>query len=316
MVPLDQIVGSVGRYNDFDNRFRLKSHIPQERLQRVKKAMLEGRPLSPVKLYQIKNEYFALDGNHRIAAAKELGRKEINANIVEFMPGKETLENIIYNEKAAFRDETGLKVPIQLTEMGQYRRLLKQISKHQNHLQTNQSKPVTIQSAAKDWHATIYHPLTTIIRRGGLLKRFPNRTLDDLYAYISFHQWEKGPKRRYGIGIDRLIPKDMEAFRDKMANNQPSEYPEMLRGVTAFILMQVDARKEDRIVDKLFALEEVREVHSVHGNIDMIVKIVLTRDLLSSDSEIIAQFVQHNVRQIPGVRSTQTLLPGLSKIKE
>ena len=57
-------------------------------------------------------------------------------------------------------------------------------------------------------------------------------------------------------------------------------------------------------------------MHSVHGSYDIVVKIVLTRDLLSSDAEIIGQFIHEQIRQIPGVSSTQTLIPGYSKIKD
>ena len=121
--------------------------------------------------------------------------------------------------------------------------------------------------------------------------------------------------RRYGIGIDQLIPRDMEAFREKMANMNKDEYPEMLRSITAFIMMNVEAKRELKIVDKLFALPEVKEVHSVHGTIDILVKIALTRDLLSSDAEVIGQFVHERVRQIDGIISTQTLIPGTSRIK-
>jgi len=63
-------------------------------------------------------------------------------------------------------------------------------------------------------------------------------------------------------------------------------------------------------------IEEVREIHSVHGDADILVKIILTRDLVSSDAEIIGDFVYNQVRQIPGVISTQTLIPGFSKIKD
>ena len=73
LVALKQIVGSVGRYLDFDERFRIRSHVPVERLDKIKRRMREGKALPPVKLYQIKKEYFALDGNHRIAAANALG---------------------------------------------------------------------------------------------------------------------------------------------------------------------------------------------------------------------------------------------------
>ena len=68
-------------------------------------------------------------------------------------------------------------------------------------------------------------------------------------------------------------------------------------------------------MEKLFELEEVREVHSVHGDVDLLVKIELTRDLLSSDAEMISQFVHGEIRQLTGVISTKTLIPGFSKSK-
>lgn len=85
-VPLKQIVGSVGKCLDFDSQFKLKSHVPPDRVMRIKRAMREGKLLPPIKLYKIKDEYYAMDGNHRIAAAKELGRFNITAKIVEFIP--------------------------------------------------------------------------------------------------------------------------------------------------------------------------------------------------------------------------------------
>jgi hypothetical protein len=91
----------------------------------------------------------------------------------------------------------------------------------------------------------------------------------------------------------------MEEFRRKMAQLKESEYPEMLRGITAFVLINASAKKEIRLVDKLFKLEEVREVHSVHGSVDVIAKIVLKRDLVSSDAETIgdAQQDKANIRR-------------------
>ena len=314
-VPLAQIVGSVGRYHDFDSQFKLKDHVLPDRLISVKKAMREGKSLPPVKLYKIKDEYYVLDGNHRIAAAKEFGRSDIMAKIVEFIPSSNTLENIIYREKSEFKEQTGLSHPIDISEVGQFPYLLEQVETHRAFLAPGEKPGATLKQAAEDWYHTIYLPMTGIIEKGNLLASFPGRTLDDLYAYISFHQWEKGRTRHYGIGIDKLIPRDMEAFREKMANMNKEEYPEMLRSITAFIMMNVEAKRELKVVDKLFALSEVREVHSIHGSIDILAKIVLTRDLLSSDAEVIGQFVHEKVRQIDGIISTQTLIPGTSKIK-
>ncbi len=314
-VALEKITGSVGRYHDFDNSFRPRQHLPGERLERIKKLIRQGHKLPPVKLYQIRDEFYVLDGNHRISAAKQLGHKQIEARILEFIPSRNTLENVLYREKTAFHDQTGIPGQIELTELGQYALLNNQIEIHRRHLQYIRNCRVDLKTAALDWYQTIYQPLRTIIEKGNLLAGFAGRTLDDLYAYISYQQWVKGQRRRYGIGIDRLIPKDMEDFREQMAEKEEFEYPEMKRQITAFVLINIRARNENRIMDKLFALEEIKEIHSVHGDIDLLVKIVLTRDLLASDTEIIAHFVQDNIRRINGVLSTQTLIPGFSKIK-
>jgi hypothetical protein len=315
-VALDQIIGSVGRYKDFDNRFRPRHHMATERYSEIKQALRQGRTLPPVKLYQIKDKFYALDGNHRIAAAKELHHTDIRASIMEFIAAKKTLENVLYYQRMQFTEKTGLPYSITLTEVGQYEYLLDQISAHHAHLEASDTERIAFGQAAQDWYETIYRPLLSIIRTGNLVQMFPNRTLDDLYAYISYHQWVAGKQRKYGIGIDRLIPNDMEAFRKKMINTSECNYPEMLREITAFVLMKVTGKSEQAIMDRLFALKEVQELHSIHGEADILVKIVLTRDLLSSDAEIISEFVHDQMRQIQGVLSTQTLIPGRSMIRE
>ena len=53
-IPLNRIVGSVGRYKDFDSRFRFKSTVPLDRLKWIKNAMRQGRTLGPVKVQMLK----------------------------------------------------------------------------------------------------------------------------------------------------------------------------------------------------------------------------------------------------------------------
>jgi DNA-binding Lrp family transcriptional regulator/uncharacterized ParB-like nuclease family protein len=316
-IPLDRIVGSVGRYNDFDARFRIRSHMPVERLEAIKQAYRAGKSLPPVKLYQIKNEYYVLDGNHRIAALKEIGREEVRARIVEFIPSKKSMVNLIYREKAEFDDLTRLPAEIELTEPGQYRHLIRQLNDHQKYLQAQTGRETALRDAALDWYRTIYSPLIEIIRNGNLQRHFPGRSLGDLFVYISVYQWEKSDRERsYGIGVNSLVPQNMEEFRAKMATLDKTEYPDMLRKITVFVLMRVEARKEKRIMEKLMQLDEVIEVHSVHGNVDIVLKIVLKRNLVYSDAETIGDFVHTTIRQIPGVISTQTLIPGFSHVKD
>ena len=314
-VPLDKIKGSVGRYTDFDRQFRLKGAGNEERLASLSQAMQEGHPIPPISLYQIKENYYIVDGHHRVTAARNLKQSHIQAKILELLPSDETVENRLYLEKIDFRDKAGIPKVIDFTEPGQSEYLLEQITMHQNSLTEENQQETSLQEAGADWYRSIYLPLRTLIKNSGLLRSFPDRTMDDLYLYISTHQRQKKSERKYGIGVDKLIPRDMEAFRKKMARHSNASYPEMKRDITIFILINVDGTQEQRLLDKLFALPEVVELHSVHGSIDLIVKAVLSRDLLASDAEVISQFTHSSLRCMKGVLSTQTLIPGLSLVK-
>lgn len=308
-VPLDAIVGSVGRYQDFDGQFHPKNVRQSERLEEIRQAMREGKCLPPVALYQIKDEYYIMDGNHRVAAAKSLGWKTIHARILEFLPSPTTLENIIYREKIVFIEKTGIKSPINLTEVGQYAYLLQQIEEHRKALADVGKTDVSLEQAAADWYRAIYLPFVTIIENGRLLDAFPGRTLADLYAYISYHQWEKGRAREYGISLDEIIPRNMEAFRAKAAEAHGPGFPEMRRRIVAIVLINVTAGEEYQIMDRLFRLEEVKEIYDVPGEFDLIAKIEMERDWLSSDSEVMGWFVYNHIRKLEGVLKTQTLVP-------
>jgi DNA-binding Lrp family transcriptional regulator len=272
--------------------------------------------LPPVDLYKIKDEYYVLDGNHRVAAARQLQQPTIAAHVVEYLPSKQTLENILYREKTNFELSTGLANKLELTEVGQFGWLLEQIKEHQTSLAQLTASQASLKGAAEDWYHTVYMPLVDIIKHGGLEKAFPKRTLADLYVYISYHQWHKGREdRKYGGKLDELIPNSMEKFRVKVMEQSEHPFPEMKQVTTAFIMISVTPELEQEIVEKLYAYEEVKELHYVPVDFDVIAKIVLERDLLSSESEVVRQFVQRKVRRIPGVTWTQTIITLASKIK-
>jgi len=314
-VLLKKIVGSVDRYLDFDGQFKLKKEFPKEKLEHIRELINQGKQLPPIKLYQIKDEYYVLDGNHRVAVANELGYDELKAQIIKFIPSKKSLQNILYHEKSEFLNKTGLPDSIELTAVGQYAYLIKQISDHWRYMGQNKDVFVSIEDAAIDWFKSIYKPLETIIKKSNLIETFPDRTISDLYVYITFHQWESRRKRRYGIGVDEFIPKNMERFRKKVSKIGEPELPNMQQCITAFIFMNIKIGKELRIMERLFALNEVMEIHSVPGDIDLIVKIRLKRNLLISDSELIGQFNNDHIRCLPGVIKTQTIITKHSKEK-
>ncbi|MCB8984636.1 MAG: hypothetical protein H6659_12480 [Ardenticatenaceae bacterium] len=83
-IPLNQIVGSEGRENDFDAEFRPRQTHNMDRWIGVATARQMGKPLPPVDLIQIGDRYFVRDGHHRISVAHARGEMEIDATVTRW----------------------------------------------------------------------------------------------------------------------------------------------------------------------------------------------------------------------------------------
>lgn len=82
-VRLDTIIGSVDRETGFDRMFRPTSSLARSRFERINTALRSGEAMPPVELYRIGEAHFVLDGHHRVAVARSLGWKDINALVTE-----------------------------------------------------------------------------------------------------------------------------------------------------------------------------------------------------------------------------------------
>lgn len=80
-VPLNEIVGSEGRSQDFDAQFRPLSAHNKDRWVGIAVARFLGITLPPVELIQVGSSYYVRDGNHRISVALALGQAEIDAQV-------------------------------------------------------------------------------------------------------------------------------------------------------------------------------------------------------------------------------------------
>jgi hypothetical protein len=78
-VSLDQIRGSEGRCDDFDQDFAPLQEHNKGRWSSVAVARLMNVTLPPVELIQVGEVYFVRDGHHRVSVARALGEKEIDA---------------------------------------------------------------------------------------------------------------------------------------------------------------------------------------------------------------------------------------------
>ena len=84
-VEVSRIVGSVGRYRQFDRGFMPKRTSLQGKWKWVDRAFVRGEELPPVSLYKIGDKYFVLDGNHRVSVARYQGVEMIDAEVVELL---------------------------------------------------------------------------------------------------------------------------------------------------------------------------------------------------------------------------------------
>ena len=84
-VEVDRVVGSVGRWRDFDGGF-MPTRASAGRWKRVDLAFRTGRDLPPVVLYKLGDDYYVVDGNHRVSVARFEGVEMIDAEVTEFFP--------------------------------------------------------------------------------------------------------------------------------------------------------------------------------------------------------------------------------------
>lgn len=84
-VLLDQIKGTEGRTDRFDKDFHPRLRRNKARWVGVAVAILDDYgQLPPIEVVQVGDVYYVLDGNHRVSAAKALGKISIDANIIRW----------------------------------------------------------------------------------------------------------------------------------------------------------------------------------------------------------------------------------------
>jgi hypothetical protein len=205
-VPLVQIVGSVGRYNEFTRTFLPRTASIGPRWERIDQLGRE-RVTSPVQLYKVGLVYFVLDGNHRVSVARQQGAKTIDAHIWEYKtrvplePDDGIQDIFVRQEYLEFLDRTQLDksrpdVYIILTMPGRYRDFEEQIAVHRHYLELDTGQTVSFQKAAEHWYDNVYQPIVRIIHREDMLRLFPGRTEADLVSWMIRNQDRL--RQRYG----------------------------------------------------------------------------------------------------------------------
>jgi nucleotide-binding universal stress UspA family protein len=225
-IPIDAIVGSVGRYSDFTRSFLPRQDADAGRWVGVEAAMTDMTGLPPVEVYQIGEAYFVMDGNHRVSVAKRLGATHIEAFVTEchtrvpLSPDVQPQDLIIKAEYAEFLERTHLDdlrpgADLSMSLPGKYQDLEEHISVHRYFMGIDQNREIPYEEAVAHWYDTVYLPVVQMIRENGILRDFADRTETDLYLWILDHRDELGQELAWEIEpevaaedlVDRFSPK-------------------------------------------------------------------------------------------------------------
>jgi hypothetical protein len=211
VVPIKLIVGSEGRYRDFNKYFLPKSEHLRSRWQRVDEARLNDIILPPIQLYEAGGVYFVRDGNHRVSVAKAQGVEMVDAEVTslsteiqlspnmtidELRAALVKYEKDLFYEKTRFGELTGSK-DLDFTIPGRYDAIYNHILVHKYYLNQSRSGEVAFDDALVSWYKNVYAPIISIITEEKLCSLFTQRTASDLYVWIVKH-WDE-LKKKYGI---------------------------------------------------------------------------------------------------------------------
>jgi nucleotide-binding universal stress UspA family protein len=191
-VEVSRIVGSATRVHELGANFRLlhPSASDAERYRGLLAAMLRGDDVPPVELYKFGFGYYVRDGHHRVAAARELGHKLIDAMVTELTPLEDVAEQALA-ARHAFEQETGIS-RIGAAQPKSYQRLAAAIEAYRGEHGID-----SLPAAADQWFSTVYQPLWRLVRAQHQAQTVPGERPADVIAAAA--AWRAGEAEHNGI---------------------------------------------------------------------------------------------------------------------
>lgn len=213
VVPIKLIVGSEGRYKDFDNHFFPKRNFLKNRWESVDMAHYKDIILPPIKVYELGGLYFVRDGNHRVSVAKMQGVEFIDAEVVSLQTEiklkpdstkTQMIKQVIEYEKRIFYAETNFGDitdywMLNFSTPGQYDVIYNHILCHKYYINIGKPDEIPLEDAILSWFQNVYTPVLQVILQKKILKKFRKRTAGDLYVFI-IKYWDE-LKQKFGDSV-------------------------------------------------------------------------------------------------------------------
>ncbi len=196
-ILVENIIGSEGRYEDFNKNFLPLNDDLRERWATIDELHEKQVHLPPISVYKIDDYYFVRDGHHRVSVAKSRKQEYIDAEVVEYMVNVPITKELtakhkmIIQEHTNFLEETQLDkyqgAEIRLTQPASYRVMMNIIRHYTEWHNTLNQTQMTFQEGAIDWYRRVFTPFAEDVYRNDILDEFPNRTTGDLYVWLQLN---------------------------------------------------------------------------------------------------------------------------------
>jgi hypothetical protein len=205
-VPLDAILGTVGRAKGFDRQFRPTTARVRARWERIANAVRRGEPMPPISLFKIGEVYFVRDGHHRVSVARALGRTEIDAYVVEVrtrvgadrtlrmddLP-KKSHERVFY-ERVPLPSRARGRIAV--TDAWDYGVLAEAVEAWSFRLMQDRAEFLDRPTAARLWFDEEYVPVVEMLREADMIGEGTDadaymRVSNERYRLMRTHEWSE-----------------------------------------------------------------------------------------------------------------------------
>jgi hypothetical protein len=204
VIPLESIVGTVGRSRDFDRSFRPASNRSRTRWEGIANAQRRGREMPPISVYRIGDLHFVRDGHHRVSVARALGLKEIDAYVTEVytqIPTGDTLrisDLPVKSQERLFYERVPLpedaRAEIELSDPLRFAELAEGVEAWGFRYMQGRGELIDRKEVAETWLHDEYRPVVAALREADLIGDGTDadaymRVSSERFRLLLTHEW-------------------------------------------------------------------------------------------------------------------------------
>ena len=194
-ILVKRIVGSLDRTVDFNRDFRPRRPGLAARLRDLRRRYPEG-DFPPINVYEVGAAFFVVDGHHRVALSRELGREFVDAEVVRLETEYElgidvdVLTLIHTQQQRRFMEESGLAevrpdARFEFLRPDAYSELLGHVQAFGYRESVTAGRLLGRTEIALTWYETVYQPAVAAIHDIGLDRRHTYKTDADLFLWVA-----------------------------------------------------------------------------------------------------------------------------------